>query len=197
MKMSSIKKLASCTFLTLLFSLSLGVVGANAEIPNTCDGNGILKTGEKCDNDDIAGGGAPLYASPDGNNSNLCTSWGYLDSAAADVVVCLPITCNVDTSGCFGKRTTIEGAWSDSIAPDNVPSDIKAALMNVTNWILGFIAIIATLVIIYGGVLYLTAAGNEDAVATAKKTISYGIIGIVIAGLAYAMVVVVSAVILG
>ena len=69
--------------------------------------------------------------------------------------------------------------------------------MNVTNWILGFIAIIATLVIIYGGVLYLTAAGNEDAVATAKKTISYGIIGIVIAGLAYAMVVVVSAVILG
>ncbi|NCF74933.1 MAG: hypothetical protein GWO87_00375 [Xanthomonadaceae bacterium] len=68
--------------------------------------------------------------------------------------------------------------------------------MNVTNWILGFIAIVATLVIIYGGVQYLTSGGNEDTVANAKKTISYGIIGIVISGLAYAMVIVVSTVIL-
>ena len=86
--------------------------------------------------------------------------------------------------------------WGAEEKPAGVPTDIRAAIMNVTNWILGFISIIATLVIIYGGVLYLTAAGNEDNVATAKKTISYGIIGVVIAGLAYAMVIVVSTVIL-
>ena len=88
------------------------------------------------------------------------------------------------------------GEWGDKCAPSKVPTDIKQAIMNVTNWILGFIAIIATLVIIYGGVKYLTAGGNEDMVAEAKKTISYGIIGIVICGLAYAMVIVVSTVIL-
>jgi hypothetical protein len=88
------------------------------------------------------------------------------------------------------------GAWGDTCRPSNVPTDIKGAIMNVTNWILGFIAIVATLVIIYGGVQYLTAGGNEDNVGAAKKTISYGIIGIVIAGLAYAMVIVVSTVIL-
>jgi len=86
--------------------------------------------------------------------------------------------------------------WGYENPPTNVPTDIEAAIMNVTNYILGFIAIIATLVIIWGGVQYLTAGGNEDAVANAKKTISYGIIGMVIAGLAYAMVIVVSTVIL-
>ncbi len=86
--------------------------------------------------------------------------------------------------------------WGTRRPPSNVQTDIIQAIMNVTNFILGFIAMIATLVIIYGGVQYLTAAGNEDSVATAKKTISYGIIGMVIAGLAYAMVIVVSTVIL-
>ena len=92
--------------------------------------------------------------------------------------------------------TDISG-WGTKEAPSGVPTDIRQAIMNLTNWILGFISIVATLVIIYGGVLYLTAAGNEDNVATAKKTIGFGIIGVVIAGLAYAMVIVVSTVILG
>ncbi len=86
--------------------------------------------------------------------------------------------------------------WGSKCKPTGVPTDIRQAIMNVTNWILGFIAIVATLVIIYGGVQYLTAGGNEDNVAAAKKTISFGIIGIVICGLAYAMVIVVSTVIL-
>ena len=86
--------------------------------------------------------------------------------------------------------------WGAKCQPTGVPTDLRKAIMNVTNWILGFIAIVATLVIIYGGVQYLTAGGNEDNVANAKKTISYGIIGIVICGLAYAMVIVVSTVIL-
>ena len=86
--------------------------------------------------------------------------------------------------------------WGTTEAPAGVPTDIRGAVMNLTNWILGFISIIATLVIIWGVVQYLTAGGNDEQVGAAKKTISYGIIGIVIAGLAYAMVIVVSTVIL-
>ncbi|NOQ68437.1 hypothetical protein GQ568_03270 [Patescibacteria group bacterium] len=101
----------------------------------------------------------------------------------------------------FVYSTSIVGAtdissWGATCMPGGVPTDIRKAIMNITNWILGFIAIIATLVIIYGGVQYLTAGGNEDNVGAAKKTISYGIIGVVICGLAYAMVIVVSTVIL-
>jgi len=86
--------------------------------------------------------------------------------------------------------------WGYTNPPKSVPTDIESAIMNITNYILGFIAIIATLVVIWGGVQYLTAGGNEDAVANAKRTISYGVIGMVVAGLAYALVIVVSQVIL-
>ena len=102
----------------------------------------------------------------------------------------------------FALSATIAGAqsptagWGYTNPPANVPTDVEAAVMNITNYILGFIAIIATLVIIWGGVQYLTAGGNEDTIANAKKTISAGVIGMVIAGLAYAMVIVVSTVIL-
>ena len=89
-----------------------------------------------------------------------------------------------------------EHVWGATCAPGGVPKDIRQAIMNVTNWILGFVSIIATLIVIYGGVLYLTAAGNEEMVEKAKKTMSYGVIGVVICGLAYAIVIVVSTVIL-
>jgi len=54
--------------------------------------------------------------------------------------------------------------WGYTKPPKGVETDIEQAIMNVTNYILGFIAIIATLVIIWGGVQYLTAGGNEDTV---------------------------------
>ena len=95
-----------------------------------------------------------------------------------------------------GATSTPTDGWGYKQAPMGVETDIEQAIMNVTNYILGFIAIIATLVIIFGGVQYLTAGGNEDTVANAKKTIGAGVIGMVIAGLAYAMVIVVSTVIL-
>jgi hypothetical protein len=72
--------------------------------------------------------------------------------------------------------------------PEGVLTDPETAIEQITNYILGFIVLIATLIIIYGGVLYLTAAGNDDRVGQAKKTISSGVIGMVIAGLAYAIV---------
>ncbi|MEA2097517.1 MAG: hypothetical protein U9P70_00330, partial [Patescibacteria group bacterium] len=45
--------------------------------------------------------------------------------------------------------------WGATCMPAGVPTDIRQAIMNVTNWILGFVAIVATLVIIYGGVQYM------------------------------------------
>ena len=118
----------------------------------------------------------------------------FIKAITASSVAAYTLMCTASIT--FAATTGIPG-WGTKEAPSNVPTDIRQAIMNLTNWILGFISIVATLVIIYGGVLYLTAAGNEDNVATAKKTIGFGIIGVVIAGLAYAMVIVVSTVILG
>lgn len=83
---------------------------------------------------------------------------------------------------------SVENGFGYAPAPENVPTDLEGVLLNITNYLLGFIAIIATLVIIYGGIMYLTSLGNDDRRAQAQKTIASGVIGIMIAGLAYAIV---------
>ena len=57
------------------------------------------------------------------------------------------------------------------------PREIAA---NVINIILGFLGIIAVVLILIGGFMWMTAAGNDDKVATAKKIMTAGIIGLVI-----------------
>jgi uncharacterized membrane protein len=81
------------------------------------------------------------------------------------------------------------GGWNqDNLTLTGVPTNLKSAITSITNWLLGFVAIIAVLIIIYGGLLYLTAAGSDTQVEKAKKTIFNGIIGLIIVGLAYAIV---------
>ncbi|MCK5413412.1 MAG: hypothetical protein KAI57_03475 [Candidatus Pacebacteria bacterium] len=79
-------------------------------------------------------------------------------------------------------------AWAAPVSPANVPNDFTAAIVNMTNWILGFVTLIAVLMIIWGGVLYLTSAGDDSRAENGKKTITYALIGLVVAGFAYAIV---------
>lgn len=78
--------------------------------------------------------------------------------------------------------------WGMGPPPPGVPGNFESAVMNATNWLLGFVGMIAVLVIVWGGINYIGSAGNEETAKTAKKTITYGIIGVVIAGFAYAIV---------
>ncbi len=102
---------------------------------------------------------------------------------------------NLTASGLFASAIAFApqanaAGWGEDSAyqPDNVSTDFEGSVMDIMNYILGFITIVATLMIIYGGVLYLTSAGNEDTASRAKKTIAYGVIGLVVIGLAYALV---------
>jgi len=61
-------------------------------------------------------------------------------------------------------------------------------LTNVSNGILGIAGVIAVVVLIVGGFQYASAAGNEDQIANAKKTITYAVIGLVIVALALVIV---------
>ncbi len=73
---------------------------------------------------------------------------------------------------------------------------LNQMILDVTNWLVGFIIILAFLIIVYGGVRYVAAAGSDDEVAAAKKIITYGVIGLVVAGLSWVIVYTVVSVIL-
>ncbi|MFA5048001.1 MAG: hypothetical protein WC516_03100 [Patescibacteria group bacterium] len=64
-------------------------------------------------------------------------------------------------------------------------NDLQSTIKNVINILLGLLGIIAVLIILYGGFMWMTAAGNEDKVEKAKKLIISGIIGIIIILCAY------------
>ena len=54
--------------------------------------------------------------------------------------------------------------------------------------VLGLVGIVAVCVMIYGGFTYLTSTGNPAKIAKAKNILLYGVVGVVVAGLAYAIV---------
>lgn len=64
----------------------------------------------------------------------------------------------------------------------------RALAKNFLNFFLGFLGFIAVIMIIYGGILYITAAGKQEKVDEGKKIITYSIIGIVIILLSFAIV---------
>ena len=66
--------------------------------------------------------------------------------------------------------------------------DLETTVKNVINIILYVIGIVAVVMMIFGGFQYITSAGDAAKVTKAKNTILYGVVGLVIAILAYAIV---------
>ena len=85
---------------------------------------------------------------------------------------------------------TFDSGFVDPTPPTGAStSSFDVILHGITNWILGFAAAISVLMIIAGGVMYMTSAGDQTKADSGKKTVTNGIAGLVVVGLAYAIVV--------
>ena len=65
--------------------------------------------------------------------------------------------------------------------------DVRTTVSNVIKAFMGLLGIVAVIIILLGGFKWMTAGGNEEKVAEAKKLIISGIIGLVIILSAYAI----------
>jgi hypothetical protein len=52
---------------------------------------------------------------------------------------------------------------------------------NILNFLLSITGVIAIIMLVVGGIMYLTSAGDEERIATGKKIIQFSLIGIAIA----------------
>ena len=66
--------------------------------------------------------------------------------------------------------------------------ELEGNVINIINGIIAVLGLICVVVIILGGVQYMTSSGDSGKVKKAKDTILYGIIGLVICVLAFAIV---------
>ena len=86
------------------------------------------------------------------------------------------------------------GFIDDSDNPDIIggatgnEGDLKSLVQTILNFFLGFLGFVATLMVIYGGILYVTSAGNDENVGKAKKILLYAATGIVIILISFALV---------
>lgn len=66
--------------------------------------------------------------------------------------------------------------------------NVSSAVSKVVNFLLFLIGIISVIMIIYGGIQYSLSAGDSGKVTSAKNTILYAIVGLIVAMLAFAIV---------
>lgn len=88
-----------------------------------------------------------------------------------------------------------ENAIDDACANDpnstlcaNQDQEIGPIITTIINVLLFVIGIISVVMIIIGGIMYSTSAGDAGAITKAKNTILYAVVGLVIAFLAFAIV---------
>jgi hypothetical protein len=66
-------------------------------------------------------------------------------------------------------------------------ADLIGIVFKAIQFVLAFLGVVAVVVIIIGGFMWMTAGGDTDKVSKAKKTLIQGLIGLVIILLAYAI----------
>lgn len=65
---------------------------------------------------------------------------------------------------------------------------LRGIVLTVINFFLTFLGLLAVIMVIYGGFLYVSSAGNEENVNKAKKILLYAVIGIVVIIASFALV---------
>lgn len=60
-------------------------------------------------------------------------------------------------------------------------TSVSDILVNFMNWLLGIFGFFSVIAFVVSGIQYLTAAGDDDQITTAKRNTKYSIIGIIIA----------------
>lgn len=85
-------------------------------------------------------------------------------------------------------------AWAQfkiNVQPQQVGlpgEELGALIIRIINASLILVAVVALGFLVYGGFRYITSRGDEQEVQAAKQTITYAIIGIVVIGIAAAIV---------
>jgi len=93
-------------------------------------------------------------------------------------------TSTTNTSSSTNGATVVSAKLDNPITYET-GADLIGAIVKA---FLGVIGALAILVIIYGGVLYITAAGNEENLKKAKAAVTGAAIGLAVALLAYVIV---------
>ncbi len=83
----------------------------------------------------------------------------------------------------------VEGGLKNSAktASLSTQASLPQIIGNILNYLLGFVGVILLIMLIYGGILWMTAGGSEDNMKKAKGYIVNSIIGLIVILASYAI----------
>ena len=87
-----------------------------------------------------------------------------------------------------GAKDSINNGINTTTNAANSGKDFNGVIDTVINTMLFIVGILSVAMIIYSGIRYVTAHGDKSQIESAKNTLIYSIVGLVIAIIAYAVV---------
>ena len=87
-----------------------------------------------------------------------------------------------------GAKDSITKGINTTTNAANSGKDFNGVIDTVINTMLFIVGILSVAMIIYSGIRYVTAHGDKSQIESAKNTLIYSIVGLVIAIVAYAVV---------
>lgn len=88
--------------------------------------------------------------------------------------------------------TSVRKVVAADVVKVNVPASVQGPeattiVGNITNMLLWVAGVASVIAIVVGGIMYITSSGDEKRVSSAKNTILYAVVGMIVALMAYAI----------
>lgn len=141
--------------------------------PTNSDASTGKKAGEKCNLTSECTNGLTCHTAS-GETEATCQVSSYAGDTAPTS------TSGTASSGSMGAAAS--GGWSlGNISGFGLPAgSVFRIITNILVWLLGLFGIIGILGFLISGIIYLTAAGDEDRMGYAKRAMQYSIIGVIV-----------------
>jgi len=120
-----------------------------------------------------------------------------LGLAASYLALAAPVLAQTAPVGTLGQFLDIAAGSAGYNIEGNRETRLATVIGSIVNIFLGLLGLIFVSYTIYGGYLWMTAAGNEEKVAKGKMVISQGVIGMFVILSAWAIYIFVSSVLAG
>jgi cytochrome bd-type quinol oxidase subunit 2 len=88
---------------------------------------------------------------------------------------------NIDNNLCKGANLSVTDGGCEDGDPEGRVNGLITLIINIFSIVVGVVAVV---MIIIGGLKYITSSGDSNNVTSAKNTILYAIIGLVVVALA-------------
>lgn len=90
--------------------------------------------------------------------------------------------------GAAGGGSSVAGTSSGGTICDSQGDDFYEIMKNIINTVLVVLGMVAVVMIVIGGIRYTTSNGEASQIQSAKNTVLYAVVGLIVAILAFAIV---------